>query len=85
MYVKLTCHIGEGEEMKNCLSEIRKQANLSQDALAKELRVSRQTISSLESGKYNPSIILAMRLARRFDLSVEDIFIYEEDKDDEFK
>ncbi|CAM3305579.1 helix-turn-helix transcriptional regulator [Vagococcus fessus] len=71
--------------MKNCLSEIRKQANLSQDALAKELRVSRQTISSLESGKYNPSIILAMRLARRFDLSVEDIFIYEEDEDDEFK
>lgn len=71
--------------MKNCLSEIRKQANLSQDALAKELRVSRQTISSLESGKYNPSIILAMRLARRFDLAVEDIFIYEEDKDDEFK
>ena len=71
--------------MKNCLSEIRKQANLSQDALAKELRVSRQTISSLESGKYNPSIILAMRIARRFDLSVEDIFIYEEDKDDEFK
>ncbi|MDF0479869.1 helix-turn-helix transcriptional regulator [Vagococcus sp. PNs007] len=71
--------------MKNCLSEIRKQANLSQETLAKELRVSRQTISSLESGKYNPSIILAMRIARRFDLAVEDIFIYEEEIDDASK
>ena len=71
--------------MKNCLSEIRKQENLCQESLAKELRVSRQTISSLESGKYNPSIILAMRIARRFDLAVEDIFIYEEEIDDASK
>lgn len=47
--------------------------------LADVLGVSRQTISSLENGKYNPSILLAFRIAKFFDVKIEDIFIYEED------
>ena len=48
--------------------------------LAAALEVSRQTIGSLENGRYNPSITLAFKLARYFDMSIEDIFIYEEEK-----
>jgi putative transcriptional regulator len=50
-----------------------------QEQLATALRVSRQTIGSLENGRYNPSIILAFKIARYFNLSIEDIFIYEEE------
>jgi putative transcriptional regulator len=50
-----------------------------QEQLAAALRVSRQTIGSLENGRYNPSIILAFKIARYFNLSIEDIFIYEEE------
>lgn len=65
--------------MKNKLEEIRKQRNLSQEDLAKVLEVSRQTIGSLENGRYNPSIILAFKIAKYFNMNIEDIFIYEED------
>ena len=65
--------------MKNCLEEIRKQRNIKQEELALALEVSRQTISSLENGRYNPSIILAFKIARYFEMSIEDIFIYEEE------
>lgn len=65
--------------MKNKLEEIRKQRNLSQEDLAKALEVSRQTIGSLENGRYNPSIILAFKIAKYFNMNIEDIFIYEED------
>ncbi|MGO3733481.1 MAG: helix-turn-helix transcriptional regulator [Vagococcus sp.] len=65
--------------MKNNLMTIRKKNKLNQDQLASEMEVSRQTISSLENGRYNPSILLAMKLARFFHVTVEDIFIYEED------
>ncbi|HHU49933.1 MAG: helix-turn-helix transcriptional regulator [Caldicoprobacterales bacterium] len=65
--------------MKNRLEEIRKSRDITQEQLAKALRVSRQTIGSLENGRYNPSIILAFRIARYFNLSIEDIFIYEEE------
>lgn len=51
----------------------------SQDVLAEKLGVSRQTIISLEKGRYNPSITLAFKLARQFNCQIEDIFIYEED------
>ncbi len=71
--------------MKNRLEEIRKQNGITQEELADKLEVSRQTISSLEKGRYNPSIILAFKLAKLFGISVEDIFIYEEEKDDEEK
>ena len=65
--------------MKNRLEEIRKQSGMTQEALAALLEVSRQTISSLEKGRYNPSIILAFKIARLFDLQIEDIFIFEEE------
>lgn len=62
--------------MKNRLEELRHLRGLTQEGLADVLEVSRQTISSLEKGRYNPSIQLAFRLARFFQLSIEDIFIY---------
>lgn len=67
--------------MKNRLEELRNQRGIKQDELAAALRVSRQTISSLENGRYNPSIQLAFKLARYFGLTVEDIFIYEEEEE----
>jgi len=66
--------------MKNHLEAIRKQRDITQEALAATLEVSRQTVSSLESGRYNPSILLAFKIARYFDMSIEDIFIYEEEE-----
>ena len=65
--------------MKNRLEELRKAHNISQEELAAALEVSRQTIGSLERGRYNPSILLAFKIARYFDLTIEDIFIYDED------
>ncbi len=65
--------------MKNRLEEIRKKRGIKQDELAKVLEVSRQTISSIENGRYNPSIILAFKIARFFDMTIEEIFIYEEE------
>lgn len=64
--------------MKNRLEEIRKGRGIKQEDLAVALEVSRQTIGSLENGRYNPSIILAFKIARYFDMSIEDVFIYEE-------
>ena len=64
--------------MKNRLEEIRKQRGLKQEELAAALQVSRQTIGSLENGRYNPSIILAFKIARFFGMNIEEIFIYEE-------
>ena len=64
---------------KNRLEEIRKDRGIKQEALAEALEVSRQTIGSLENGRYNPSILLAFKIARYFDMRIEDIFIYEED------
>ncbi|MDO4354969.1 MAG: helix-turn-helix transcriptional regulator [Clostridia bacterium] len=65
--------------MKNRLEALRRQRGITQEDLAAALEVSRQTIGSLENGRYNPSILLAFRIARYFHLSIEDIFIYEED------
>ena len=64
--------------MKNRLREIRTARGISQEELADILGVTRQTISSLENGRYNPSIILAFKIARYFGMAIEDIFIYEE-------
>lgn len=66
--------------MKNMLEELRKQRGLRQEELADILEVSRQTIGSLENGRYNPSILLAFKIARYFDLPVEEVFIYEEEQ-----
>lgn len=65
--------------MKNRLEELRKKHNLTQGELADLMEVSRQSIHSLESGKYNPSILLAFKLAHYFHVTIEDIFIYEEE------
>ena len=67
--------------MKNRLEEIRKARGLRQEELARALSVSRQTISSLEKGRYNPSIVLAFKIARYFGLTIEEIFIYEEEEE----
>ncbi|UNC92171.1 helix-turn-helix transcriptional regulator [Candidatus Contubernalis alkaliaceticus] len=66
--------------MKNRLEEIRKQRGIKQEELAAALEVSRQTIGSLENGRYNPSIILAFKLARFFEMRIEEIFIFEEEQ-----
>ncbi|GEQ18066.1 MULTISPECIES: helix-turn-helix transcriptional regulator [Clostridium] len=65
--------------MKNHLEKIRKERGIKQEDLANALEVSRQTIGSLENGRYNPSIILAFKIARYFNMSIEEIFIYEEE------
>lgn len=65
--------------MKNRLEEIRKAKGITQEELANALEVSRQTVGSLENGRYNPSIILAFKIAKFFEVSIEEVFIYEED------
>lgn len=65
--------------MKNRLEELRKARGIKQEELAQILEVSRQTIGSLENGRYNPSILLAFKIARFFGMSIEEIFLYEED------
>lgn len=64
--------------MKNRLEEIRKARGVRQEELAAALEVSRQTIGSLENGRYNPSILLAFKIARYFGMRIEEIFLYEE-------
>ena len=65
--------------MKNRLEELRKARGIRQEELAEALEVSRQTIGSLENGRYNPSILLAFKIARYFGMAIEEIFIYEEE------
>lgn len=64
--------------MKNRLEEIRKAKGITQEELANALEVSRQTVGSLENGRYNPSIILAFKIAQFFEVFIEEVFIYEE-------
>lgn len=65
--------------MKNRIEEIRKERGIRQDEFAKLMGVSRQTISSLETGRYNPSISLAYKIARYFGMTIEEVFIFEEE------
>ena len=64
--------------MKNRIEEIRNNRGLRQEELARQIGVSRQTISSLENGRYNPSIMLAHKIAVFFGMTIEDVFIFEE-------
>ena len=64
--------------MNNRIEEIRKAKGIRQEDFAKAVGVSRQTISSLETGRYNPSIQLAYKIARYFQLTIEDVFLFEE-------
>ena len=65
--------------MKNRIEEIRKEKGIKQEDFAKLMGVSRQTISSLETGKYNPSIFLAYKIAKYFEMTIEDVFIFDEE------
>ena len=64
--------------MKNRIEAIRKERGIRQEEFAKIMGVSRQTISSLETGRYNPSIFLAYKIARYFDLTIEEVFLFED-------
>ena len=64
--------------MKNRIEEIRNSRGILQEELARTMGVSRQTISSLENGRYNPSIMLAYRIAKYFGMTIEEVFIFEE-------
>ena len=67
--------------MQNRIQKLRKERKLTQSELAEKLEVTRQTIISLVSGRYNASLILAYKIARLFDLKIEDVFIFEEEDD----
>jgi len=66
--------------LKTRIQELRKQNKVTQEELASTLGVTRQTIISLENGKYNASLQLAFKIARFFEKSIEDIFLYEEEE-----
>ena len=65
------------------MEQLRKQRGISQEELADALQVSRQTVGSLENGRYNPSILLAFKIARYFGMAIEDIFLYEDEGKEE--
>ena len=65
--------------MKNIISQLRKQHKITQEELANEVGVTRQTITSIETGKYIASLPLAFKIAKFFDISIEEIFSIEED------
>lgn len=66
--------------MKNRIEQIRKERGILQEEFAKTLGVSRQTISSLENGRYNPSILLAHKIAKYFGMTIEEVFVFEEEE-----
>lgn len=65
--------------MKNRIAELRKARRVSQAELAEAVAVTRQTIISLESGRYNASLLLAHKIAKYFDSTIEEIFLFEEE------
>lgn len=67
--------------MNNRIEEIRKERGIRQEEFAKSMGVSRQTISSLENGRYNPSITLAYKIAKYFGMTIEEVFIFEEEEE----
>ena len=82
MIVKLTFHFPgkEGCTLKNRIEEIRKAKGIRQEEFAKAMGVSRQTISSLENGRYNPSILLAYKIAKHFGMTIEEVFCFDEEE-----
>ena len=66
--------------MKNRIEMIRKERGILQEEMAKAMGVSRQTISSLENGRYNPSIMLAYKIAKFFGMTIEEVFVFEEEE-----
>ena len=68
--------------MKNRIKELRKQYHITQEGLAKSVGVSRQTITSIEVGKYTASLLLAHKIAQYFHLTIEEVFIFDDQLDD---
>lgn len=68
--------------MKNRLRELRQEHNMTQEELSKRVGVSRQSIVAIETGKYDPSLKLAFKLAKEFNCSIEDIFIFSEEEEE---
>ncbi len=71
--------------MRNRVEQLRRERGLNQEALARQLRVSRQTVSSIENGKYDPSLGLAFLIADLFGRPIEEIFLWERSGNDEKK
>lgn len=69
--------------MKNRLKELRQAHNITQEDLSKRVGVSRQSIVAIETGKYDPSLKLAFKIAREFNCTIEDIFLFSEEEEDE--
>ena len=67
------------DTLKNRIEQIRKDRGILQEEFARSMGVSRQTISSLENGRYNPSILLAHKIAKYFGMAIEDVFIFDEE------
>ncbi len=65
--------------MDNKIKELRKEKSITQDELALAVGVTRQTVISLENGKYNASLLLAHKISRYFGMSIEEVFIFEEE------
>ena len=68
-----------GDCLNNRIRELRKENKVTQDDLAGAVGVTRQTIISLENGKYNASLQLAHKISKYFDMKIEDVFVFEED------
>lgn len=77
--VKRAVHLMRGDYLDNRIKEYRKQNKITQDELAKAVDVTRQTIISLENGKYNASLQLAHKIAKYFGVMIEDLFLFEEE------
>ena|SRR5699024_2530969 len=78
--ISLQCYWKGKDAMKTRLKELRAREGLNQTQLAKKAKVSRQTISLIEREEFIPSLLIAVRIARIFQESIEDIFIFEEDE-----
>ena len=68
--------------MKNRIEEIRNMRNIRQEDFARTMGVSRQTISSLENGRYNPSILLAHKIAKYFGMTIEEVFVFDGEEEE---
>lgn len=66
--------------VKNYIRDIRQRRGITQIKMAEDLQVTRQTMNAIEKGKYNPSLVLALKIIAYFDMPIEEVFILEEDK-----
>lgn len=80
-FVKQAIHCERGGRVQNRIQELRKAAKVTQSELAEAVDVTRQTIISLENGRYNASLILAHKIAQFFDLTIESIFIFDKEEE----